>query len=88
MCLISIIVDKSPGTLLAGLGAFAAALMLIFKDSILGFVAGLQLSFNDMVHVGDWIAVPDTVINGIVTDVSLTTVKVRNWNNTTLTVPP
>ena len=86
--IISIIVDKSPGTLLAGLGAFAAALMLIFKDSILGFVAGLQLSVDEMVHVGDWIAVPDTVINGIVTDVSLTTVKVRNWNNTTLTVPP
>ncbi|MCM1504975.1 MAG: mechanosensitive ion channel family protein [Muribaculum sp.] len=86
--IISIILDKSPGTLLAGLGAFAAALMLIFKDSILGFVAGLQLSFNDMVRVGDWIAVPGTIANGIVVDVSLTTVKIRNWNNTTLTIPP
>ncbi len=86
--IISIAVNKSPGTLLAGLGAFAAALMLIFKDSILGFVAGLQLSFNDMVRVGDWISVPGTIADGIVTDVSLTTVKIRNWNNTTLTVPP
>lgn len=86
--IISIVADKSPGALLAGLGAFAAALMLIFKDSILGFVAGLQLSFNDMVRVGDWIAVPGTIANGIVTDVSLTTVKIRNWNNTTLTIPP
>lgn len=86
--MISIIADKSPAALLAGLGAFAAALMLIFKDSILGFVAGLQLSFNDMVRVGDWISVPGTIANGIVTDVSLTTVKIRNWNNTTLTIPP
>lgn len=85
---ISVVIGKSPAVLLTGLGAFAAALMLVFKDSILGFVAGLQLAFNDMLHVGDWISVPGTIANGIVTDVSLTAVKVRNWNNTTVTIPP
>lgn len=85
---ISVIVDKSPATLLAGLGAFAAALMLIFKDSILGFVAGIQLSQNDMLRVGDWIVVPSTIANGIVVDVSLTAVKVQNWDNTIVTLPP
>ncbi len=85
---VALLVDRSPAALLTGLGAFAAALMLIFKDSILGFVAGLQLSANDMLRVGDWIAIPGTIVNGIVTDVSLTAVKVRNWDNTTVTVPP
>ena len=85
---VSIIIDKSPMALLAGLGAFAAALMLIFKDSILGFVAGIQMSQNDMLHVGDWIVVPSTPANGIVIDVSLTAVKVQNWDNTIVTVPP
>lgn len=83
-----IIFDKSPGTLLAGLGAFAAAILLIFKDSILGFVAGIQMSDNDMLHVGDWIVVPGTPANGIVQDVSLSTVKIQNWNLTTVMVPP
>lgn len=85
---ISILIDKSPMTLLAGLGAFAAALMLIFKDSILGFVAGIQLSNNDMLRVGDWIVVPSTIANGIVIDVTLTVVKVRNWDNTIVMLPP
>ncbi len=85
---VSILVDKSPMALLAGLGAFAAALMLIFKDSILGFVAGIQMSQNDMLHVGDWIVVPNTPANGTVMDVSLTAVKVQNWDNTIVTVPP
>lgn len=85
---VSILVNKSPAALLTGLGAFAAALMLIFKDSILGFVAGIQLSQNDMLHVGDWIVVPSTIANGIVIDVSLSTVKVRNWDNTIVTLPP
>lgn len=84
----SVLIGKSPASLLAGLGAFAAALMLIFKNSILGFVAGIQLSQNDMLRVGDWIVVPSTIANGIVTDVSLTAVKVRNWDNTTVTLPP
>ena len=86
--MVSIAVDKSPAVLLTGLTAFAAALMLIFKDSILGFVAGIQMSQNDMLHVGDWIVVPSTPANGTVLDVSLTAVKVQNWDNTIVTVPP
>lgn len=85
---VAIIVDKSPAALLTGLGAFAAVLMLVFKDSILGLVAGLQLSQNDMLRVGDWIVVPSTIANGIVIDVSLTAVKVQNWDNTIVTLPP
>ena len=85
---ISILIHKSPLALLGGLGAFAAALMLIFKDSLLGFVAGLQLSSNDMLRVGDWIVVPSTIANGIVVDVSLTVVKVQNWDNTIVMLPP
>lgn len=85
---VSVMVDKSPAVLLTGLGAFAAALMLIFKDSILGFVAGIQLSQNDMLRVGDWIVVPSTIANGIVTDVTLSVVKVLNWDNTTVMLPP
>lgn len=84
----SIIFDKSPVVLLTGLGAFAAILMLIFKDSILGVVAGVQLSQNDMLRVGDWIVVPGTPANGFVEDVSLTAVKVRNWDNTIAMLPP
>lgn len=85
---VSVLIDKSPMALLAGLGAFAAALMLIFKDSILGFVAGIQLSNNDMLRVGDWIVVPSTIANGIVVDVTLTVVKVQNWDNTIVMLPP
>lgn len=85
---VAVLVNKSPGTLLAGLTAFAAALMLIFRDSILGFVAGIQMSENDMVHVGDWIQVPGTLANGNVEDVSLSTVKIRNFDNTLIMVPP
>lgn len=85
---ISIVVNKSPVNLLTGLGAFAAVLMLVFKDSILGLVAGLQLSQNDMLRVGDWIVVPSTIANGIVIDVNLTAVKVQNWDNTIVTLPP
>ncbi|MBD5228679.1 MAG: mechanosensitive ion channel [Bacteroidales bacterium] len=84
----SILIDKSPMALLGGLGAFAAALMLVFKDSILGFVAGIQLSSNDMLRVGDWIVVPSTIANGVVIDVSLTVVKVQNWDNTIVMLPP
>ncbi|MCM1033365.1 MAG: mechanosensitive ion channel family protein [Odoribacter sp.] len=86
--IVAIIVDKSPGSLLAGLGAFSAVLMLIFKDNILGLVAGLQLSENDSLHVGDWIAVKGTDANGTVQEVTLTSVKVLNWDKTTTTLPP
>lgn len=85
---ISILINKSPMALLGGLGAFAAALMLIFKDSILGFVAGIQLSNNDMLRVGDWIVVPSTQANGTVIEVTLTVVKVQNWDNTIVMLPP
>ena len=85
---VSILIGRSPAYILTGLGAFAAALMLIFKDSILGFVAGVQMSQNDMLHVGDWITVPSTLADGIVEDVSLTSVKVRNFDNTYITIPP
>ena len=85
---IAALVDKSPVALLTGLGAFAAVLSLIFKDTLLGFVAGIQLSQNDMLRVGDWIVVPSTIANGIVIDVSLTAVKVQNWDNTIVTCPP
>lgn len=81
------LMQKSPVVLLGGLGAFAAVLMLIFKDSILGFVAGIQLSGNDMLRVGDWIVVPSTIANGVVEDVTLTVVKVRNWDNTLVMLP-
>ena len=79
---VCVIVDKSPARLLAGLGAFAAVLMLVFKDSILGLVAGVQLSENDSLHVGDWISVKGTEANGTVMEVSLTAVKVQNWDKT------
>lgn len=85
---VSVLADRSPMALLGGLGVFAAALMLVFKDSILGFVAGIQLSSNDMLRVGDWIVVPSTIANGVVTDVSLTVVKVQNWDNTIVMLPP
>ncbi|MDE6717852.1 MAG: mechanosensitive ion channel family protein, partial [Muribaculaceae bacterium] len=84
----AILLGKSPGSLLAGLGAFAAVLMLVFKDSILGVVAGVQLADNDSLHVGDWIAVPGTDANGTVMEVGLTAVKIENWDKTVSTVPP
>lgn len=85
---VSILIDKSPVSLLAGLGASAAILMLVFKDSIMGFVSGVQLSANDMLKVGDWIAMPKYGADGTVIEVTLNTVKVRNWDNTITTIPP
>ena len=86
--IVGTIIDESPARLFAGLGASAAVLMLIFKDTILGFVAGIQLSANNMLHKGDWITAPAHNANGIVQDVTLNTVKVRNFVNTTTTIPP
>lgn len=85
---IAVLIGKSPLTLFAGLGASAAVLMLIFKDSILGFVSGVQLTANDMVRIGDWIELPGGVANGIVQEITLNTVKIQNWDNTISTVPP
>lgn len=86
--IISILTNKSPLYLIGGLGAFAAVLMLIAKDSIMGFVGGFLLLENDMIRLGDWIEIPGTSINGNVFDISLTIVKVRNWDNTIATIPP
>ena len=86
--IIAVLLDKSPMTLFAGLGASAAVLMLVFKDSILGFVAGAQLSANDMLRIGDWISLPNDTANGTVEEITLNTVKIRNWDNTISTVPP
>lgn len=86
--IVSILINKSPVILLAGLGTSAAILMLVFKDSIMGFVSGVQLSANDMLKVGDWIAMPKYGADGTVIEVTLNTVKVRNWDNTITTIPP
>jgi small-conductance mechanosensitive channel len=86
--IIAVLIDKSPTVLLTGLGASAAVLMLIFKDSILGFVSGVQLSQNNMVQIGDWIQMPDGSANGTVEEITLNTVKVRNWDNTLSMIPP
>ena len=86
--ILSELIGRDPVSLLAGLGASAAVLMLVFKDSIMGFVSGIQLSANEMLKVGDWIKMPKYDADGIVTEVTLNTVKVRNWNNTVTTIPP
>ena len=86
--IVSVLINKSPTALFAGLGASAAVLMLIFKDTILGFVAGVQLSANDMLRIGDWIQLSDDSANGIVQEITLNTVKIQNWDNTISTVPP
>ena len=86
--IIAILIGKSPASLFAGLGASAAILMLVFKDTILGFVAGIQLSANDMLRPGDWITVPGSNANGIVQELTPNTVKIQNFDNTISTIPP
>lgn len=85
--IVSLLIGRSPVILLSGLGAMTAVLMLIFKDPILGLVAGIQLSANNMLKLGDWLEMPKYNADGAVIDVGLTTVKVRNWDNTITTVP-
>lgn len=84
---VSVLVGKSPEHLIVGLGAFAAVLLLIFKDSILGFVAGIQLMANDMIKIGDWIVMSQNNADGTVLEVNLYTVKVQNWDMTISTIP-
>lgn len=84
---ISLLMGKSPLILLSGLGALSAVLMLIFKDPIMGLVAGIQLSVNQMLSVGDWLEMPKYGADGAVIDIGLTTVKVRNWDKTITTIP-
>lgn len=85
--LVSLLMDKSPLLLLSGLGAISAVLLLVFKDPILGLVAGIQLSANNMLSVGDWLEMPKYGADGDVIDIALTTVKVRNWDKTITTIP-
>ncbi len=86
--IISELISKDPIAILTGLGAGTAILMLVFQDTIKGLVAGIQLTANDMVRPGDWISMPKYGADGDVMEVSLTTVKVRNWDKTITTVPP
>lgn len=86
--IISTLIGKSPLVILTGLGASTAILMLVFQDTIKGFVAGIQLISNDMLRPGDWITMPKYGADGDVIEVTLTTVKVRNWDKTITTVPP
>jgi miniconductance mechanosensitive channel len=87
LLIISLLFNQSPLYMLTGLGAFSAVLLLIFKDPILGFVGGIQLSANDMVRQGDWISMPKYGADGTVLEISLTTVKVQNFDNTISTLP-
>ncbi len=84
---ISALMGSSPVILLSGLGALSAVLLLVFKDPILGLVAGIQLSANKMLAVGDWLEMPKYGADGDVIDIALTTVKVRNWDKTITTIP-
>ena len=84
---ISILLDKNISTLVISLGTMSAVLMLIFRDPILGFVGGLQLTFNEMVHIGDWISMPQFKADGVVTEITLTVVKVQNWDKTISMIP-
>lgn len=86
--IISTLIGKNPIAILTGLGAGTAVLMLVFQDTIKGFVAGIQLIANDMLRPGDWITMPKYGADGDVMEVTLTTVKVRNWDKTIVTVPP
>lgn len=86
--IIAIAIGQNPLRLFAGLGATSAILMLVFKDTIEGLVAGIRLTSANMLHVGDWITVPGTEVNGVVTEMNLTTVKVRNFDNTIFTISP
>jgi miniconductance mechanosensitive channel len=85
--ILSIILGKSPTVLLTGLGAMAAVLMLIFKDTLLGFVASIQLSANNMIRIGDWITMPQHNADGTVVEITLNTVKIQNSDKTISTIP-
>jgi miniconductance mechanosensitive channel len=87
LLIIATLINKDPALILGGLTALSAIVMLVFKDSIVGLVAGIQLSFNDLVRVGDWIEIPGQGADGDVIDIMLTTVLVQNWDNTIVSVP-
>jgi len=85
--IVSVLIDKKPGAVLAAFGAVAAALIFVFKDILLGFVAGIQIAANQMVKPGDWISMPDMNADGTVLEIGLTTCKIQNWDKTISTVP-
>ena len=85
--IISKLIGQSPVVFFSGLGAFTAVIILVFKDSILGFVAGIQLTTNNLVRVGDWVEMPKYGVDGDVIDISLVTVSVQNWDKTISTIP-
>jgi miniconductance mechanosensitive channel len=87
LVIIAALIDRSPLILLSGLGAMSAVLLLVFKDTLLSFTAGLQLASNDMLRVGDWIEMPQLGADGDVIDIALHTVKVQNWDKTITTIP-
>jgi miniconductance mechanosensitive channel len=87
IAILAILVNKDPAVFVGGLGAMAAVLMLVFRDSILGLVAGIQISANDMVRIGDWISMPSHNADGNVIEITLNTVKVQNWDKTIATIP-
>lgn len=83
----AILLNESPLVLLSGLGAITAVLLIIFRDALLGFTAGIQIATNRLVAVGDWIAMPKYDADGTVTEIALTTVRVQNWDNTFTIIP-
>jgi len=85
--IVSVIVDKKPGAILAAFGAVAVALIFVFKDTLLGFVAGIQIAANNMLKPGDWISMPAMNTDGTVLEIGLTTCKIQNWDKTISTVP-
>ena len=85
--ILSIILDKSPLFFISGLGALTAVLLIVFKDPLLGLVAGVQVSANNLIQIGDWIEIPSHNSNGVVKDLSLTTLKVENWDQTISSIP-
>ena len=87
LLMVATVLDRSPLLLLSGLGAMSAVLMLVFKDTILSFVAGVQLASNDMLRVGDWIEMPKENADGAVVEINLNTVKVQNWDKTITSIP-
>jgi len=87
IAILAILLNKEPAVFVGGLGAMAAVLMLIFKDSLLGLVAGIQISANDIVRLGDWISMPTHNADGTVIEITLNTVKVQNWDKTIATIP-
>lgn len=85
--IIAILIDKSPIILLSGIGAMGAVTLLVFQDTLLSFVASIQLSSNDMIRVGDWVEMPQLNADGDVIDMALHTVRVQNWDKTITTIP-